>query len=309
MPASTLSFVTFSQMVFSHVGHGAAYVEGGMQSLIDALVLAIERRGGEVVCGTAVERIEVDGGRVTGVRLAGGARVSAPVVVSNADPFQTFGPLLGDDAPVGYLRRIESPHARRSPASSSSGRRTWTWRPRATSPSTSTPGTPRRRYRRTVAGDPGYSGLWAPSVVDQTLAPAGQQVVLALTPMYYDAGAPWAEIKARFAPRVWRHLDALVPGLSESLIFSESATPLTLERFSGNHRGSQYGWDLGAKQKASLRPDIATPLGGLFLAGHWTALGGGFLRSTLTGVSAADRILARDGLETPCFVSDMSAVA
>ena len=310
VPASTLSFVTFSQMVFSHVGHGAAYVEGGLQRLVDALVLAIERRGGEVVYGTAVERIVVDGGRVSGIRLADGTPVSAPVVVSNADPFQTFGPLLGDDAPVGYLRRM----GRLQPAVSGYlvfgatgldleragvGHVTFhfdTW---------DTEGA----HRRALAGDPGFAALWAPTVVDPTLAPEGEHVVLAVTPMHYDAGAPWGEIKAKLTPRIWRHLDSLVPGLGDSLTFSEPATPLTLERFSGNHHGAQYGWDLGAAQKASLRPDIVTPVNGLFLAGHWTTLGGGFLRSTLAGMTAAERVLARDGLESPRFMSEMSALA
>jgi prolycopene isomerase len=310
VPASTLSFVTFSQMVFSHVGHGAAYVEGGMQRLVDALVLAIERRGGEVICATAVERIRVDSGRVSGVQLVGHTRVHAPVVVSGADPFQTFGTLLGEEAPVGYLRRMH----RLQPAISGFlvfgatgldleragvGHVTFhvdSW-------------DTEDAYRRTLAGDPGLTALWAPTVVDPTLAPAGEHVVLAVAPMGFDAKAPWGEIKAELAPRIWRHLDGLVPGLGESLTFSEPATPLTLARFSGNHQGAQYGWDLSASQKASLRPDIVTPVNGLFMAGHWTALGGGFLRSTLAGMTAAERVLARDGLESPRFVSDMSAVA
>jgi len=308
LPASTLSFVTFAQMVFSHVGHGAAYVEGGLQRLVDALVLAIQRRGGELVCETAMERIEVDGGRVTGARLAGDTRVSTPVVVSGADPFQTFGPLLRDDAPVGYLRRMQ----RLVPAVSGflvfgatamdleqtgAGHLTFhfdTW-------------DTDEAYRRTLAGDPGLASLGVPTLVDPTLAPDGEHVVVALTPIHYDADAPWDEIKRELTPRIWRHVDSLVPGLGDSLSFSDPATPLTLERFSGNHRGALYGWDLSASQKTSLRPDTVTPVNGLFLAGHWTALGGGFLRSTLAGMIAAERVLARDGLESPRFVSEMPA--
>jgi phytoene dehydrogenase-like protein len=304
LPASTLSFVAFSQMVFSHVMNGATYVEGGLQSLVDALVLSIERGGGEVIYGTAVERIVVLGGRVAGARLAGDAYVSAPVVVSNADPFRTFGPMLGDDAPVGYLRRM----SRMTPAVSGylvfgatdldlSGLGHITFHFDGWDLEDA--------YARTLAGDPAAVTLFVPTHVDPSLAPAGEDVVVALLPAHYDADRDWGAAKADLTPRVWRALDGLAPGLGDSLKFSEPATPLTLERFSGNHRGALYGWTYAADHKSSLRPDPVTPVNGLFLAGQWTSLGGGFVRSTLAGCTAADRILARDGVELPRFMSEL----
>jgi prolycopene isomerase len=310
LPASRLAFVAFSQMVMSHVVNGATYVEGGLQKLIDALVLAVERGGGELVTGTAVERIAVAGGRVSGADLAGGAHVDAPIVISNADPFRTFGPMLGDDAPVGYLRRM---HRMRPSVSGyilfgataidleaagvghvNFGFDSWDLED---------------AHRRTLAGDPAALTISAPTLVDPTLAPDGEHVIVAAAPMRYDADADWGAVKAQMTPRIVRRLDALAPGLGDSLSFSEPATPLTLERFSGNRDGAMYGWDYAADHPSSLRPDTVTPVNGLFLAGQWTALGGGFVRSTLSGAIAAERILARDGIELPRFMSDVPATA
>jgi phytoene desaturase len=55
-----------------------------------------------VRCGEGVEAIEHTGGRVTGVRLAGGERIAADVVVSNADVLRAHE-LLGRRAPLRKL--------------------------------------------------------------------------------------------------------------------------------------------------------------------------------------------------------------
>jgi phytoene desaturase len=61
----------------------------------------------DVRCGEAVEAIEHTGGRVTGVRLAGGERLAADVVVSNADVLRTHE-LVGRPPPRRRLRETMS---------------------------------------------------------------------------------------------------------------------------------------------------------------------------------------------------------
>ena len=89
----------------SYYFDGACYPRGGGHAIPDALTRQIRAHGGEVVLGTAVERILVEGSRAIGVRVAGGAEVRADIVVSNADPGVTWGRLV--DAPWvgGRLRR------------------------------------------------------------------------------------------------------------------------------------------------------------------------------------------------------------
>ena len=57
------------------------YVEGGTQTVLDALAADFERRGGRVVRNAAVEQIVLEGGRATGVRV-GGETLPAEAVVS-----------------------------------------------------------------------------------------------------------------------------------------------------------------------------------------------------------------------------------
>ena len=60
--------------------------DAGAKRVADALVEAIEARGGTVKLKTRVERIIVDSGRAIGVALADGRRVMAQLTTDNANP-------------------------------------------------------------------------------------------------------------------------------------------------------------------------------------------------------------------------------
>lgn len=79
-----------------------------------ALAGAIERDGGTVRLSTEVEQITLDGDRVTGVVLAGGETIAAPIVVSNIGPAATL-PMLGEaNIPADYqdtVKRADRPTA------------------------------------------------------------------------------------------------------------------------------------------------------------------------------------------------------
>lgn len=86
----------------------------GTIGLWKGLAEAIERDGGEVRLSTEVERILVDGDRVTGVVLAGGETLTAPVVVSNVGPAATVRLLGEDNVPADFqevVKRNDRPTA------------------------------------------------------------------------------------------------------------------------------------------------------------------------------------------------------
>jgi phytoene dehydrogenase-like protein len=79
------------------------YVHGGMGMVSFYLCDAAREAGAVVAAGVPVGRI-VPG---EGVELAGGERISAPVLISNADPRRTLA-MLGEAAPEKWRSRIES---------------------------------------------------------------------------------------------------------------------------------------------------------------------------------------------------------
>lgn len=88
----------YAALVYLQVLDGGWYTDGGVYSLVEALARTLD-----VCCGDGVERIEQQGGRVTGVRLRGGERIPADIVVSNGDVLRTHE-LLGRRAPRRRLR-------------------------------------------------------------------------------------------------------------------------------------------------------------------------------------------------------------
>lgn len=73
---------------------------GGIRALVDALRAALDRAGVQVHLGMSVDRIAVDGGRVTGVYAHGDTpfqvRFAAPVVVCNVPIWQAVDLLAAD---------------------------------------------------------------------------------------------------------------------------------------------------------------------------------------------------------------------
>jgi protoporphyrinogen oxidase len=79
------------------------YIDGGSQTVLDALGRDLEARGARVVTNAAVEGIVMQGGRATGVRV-GGETLPADVVISTVT-MPRFRALAAD-LPADYLDRL-----------------------------------------------------------------------------------------------------------------------------------------------------------------------------------------------------------
>jgi phytoene dehydrogenase-like protein len=86
------------------LGHmvGWPFPRGGAGAITAALVERLERAGGQLRLGSAVERIECDRGRVRGVTLAGGERLDAGAVVVTT----SVAPLLRMLPPGAFPERL-----------------------------------------------------------------------------------------------------------------------------------------------------------------------------------------------------------
>ena len=82
-------------------------LEGGIGALCDHLLELFVSSGGEVRYRAKVEKILVDGDRVTGVRLRDGSEITAPVVISNLSPDHTLVDLVGGEhLPADLVTRL-----------------------------------------------------------------------------------------------------------------------------------------------------------------------------------------------------------
>jgi phytoene dehydrogenase-like protein len=95
-PESAYSGQMGKVVAFALEAAGAPVVKGGAGTAADAFRRLIEEKGGTVRTGADVERVLVSGGRVTGVRLAGGEVVAATSVLASVAPGQLRDRLLAD---------------------------------------------------------------------------------------------------------------------------------------------------------------------------------------------------------------------
>ena len=80
-------------------GRSVLYLDGGWQSLVDALAAAVREAGVRVATGARVAAVERGGDRgVTGVRLADGTRHDGRAVVVAAGPCETAALVEGSEA-------------------------------------------------------------------------------------------------------------------------------------------------------------------------------------------------------------------
>ncbi|SDQ78837.1 NAD(P)/FAD-dependent oxidoreductase [Quadrisphaera sp. DSM 44207] len=293
--------------------HGSWYVRGGLRRLVEAVADRARERGALVRTGTAVEEVLLEGGRVARVRLAGGERLAADVVVSDADATALYGDLLPGRARPGVRRGL-----RRSPGAGLGAARA---RLAAATPSLSgfvlllalrgrTPGlahhtvlfpadydaefdavfgTGRLRGRPQPVADP---TVYASVPDDPALRPDEHSeawFVLVNAPRHspHDprAGVDWTApgLADAYADRVLAVMAQRGLDVRERLLWREVRTPADLERETRSVGGSIYGSSSNGARAAFLRPANRSPVPGLFLVGGSAHPGGGI---PLVGLSA-----------------------
>jgi phytoene dehydrogenase-like protein len=338
VPPSQVSFLAHAG-VFLHYAGGAWYPEGGGQPIADALRRVIVNGGGEVLLRTQVEQILVADGAVTGVKVRRPASerrqglpdtITAPLVVSDADLKRTFGELLPADAVPPRLRarmraatmaiplHVEYLILDRDLAAEGAANTNWWVYPDDDLD---------RTYSDVAAGrvpDRPFAYLTSASLKDPgnpRLARPGQTNIQIMTAAPADhrfwglhGGGPVAGESYRRNPEYLRRKQELrqallrsaeraIPGIGESVVFEESATPITHERFVRSTGGTSYGLAATPAQMLLKRPSPKGPVKGLWLVGASTrymhgisgTLGGGMLTAAaIAGVKVSE--LRRLGL-------------
>ncbi len=99
-------------MLIAHAERAGVWlVEGGMQGLASALLRIVERAGASIRLGTEAVGLRIDGGRVSGVDIAGGDPIQADAVIFNGDVAALTAGLLGDGAVGAVARRPGEPRS------------------------------------------------------------------------------------------------------------------------------------------------------------------------------------------------------
>ena len=109
MPPAESSFIIHS-LIARHYLYGGYYPVGGASRIAETAIPQIQKNGGELFTYAAVEQVLIEKDKAVGVRMQDGTEIRAPIVISNAGVFNTFGKLVPEATAKkhGYIRKLDT---------------------------------------------------------------------------------------------------------------------------------------------------------------------------------------------------------
>jgi all-trans-retinol 13,14-reductase len=307
LPPGQSSFAMHA-IIANHYLDGASYPVGGAARIAETILPVIEESGGKIVINAEVAEVMVKNGRATGVRMADGNELRAPVVISDAGARNTFSRLLPTD---GRKHQVVTDQIRTIPPSTAhvclyvglkdtaanlglAGTNIWVY-----------PGPNHDANLEKFLSDP-RADLPAvyisfPSAKDPDFDrrhPNRATVeVITFTPYRWfekwqetgwrRRGSDYDAFKEELASRLSAELIRQVPALDGKIDYAELSTPLSTRHFMNHQQGEMYGLSSTPERFRLRRLTPKTSIRQLYLTGQDVsclgvtgALFGGFLTAS-----------------------------
>jgi prolycopene isomerase len=314
LPPSRLSAGLFAAGWASYHLNGGYYPVGGSQALSRALESVILDHGGTVHYRNTVTGIDIEDGLAARVRTHRDLAVDSDLVISTAGPLDTIGFAGAEHFGSEYIS-------------------TWDAEIPALSNLVVYLGLDRdiaadgwdhheffledqpdveASYEAAAAGRFGETGMVITNYThsDPGCAPEGGSVLVLMTLAPWDHRGVWGTggdladysknpdyvtVKEEAGAVLVERAASLIPGLTDSIVIKEIATPLTNVRYGRQPFGSIYGREQTVENMFTNRRSPKTPIPNLLLAGAWVAGGG---MSTTIGSGRTAAAIARKVLST-----------
>lgn len=275
---------------------------GGMAGVMTAFEKSAIAAGVEIRCAAAVEEVLITGDRASGVRLADGSEISAPIVLSSLDPMTTVcltGPTHFDAEMVRRVRNIRAKGCTAKINLALSGRPNFKGLPDhllgarlVLAPSLAATEKAFNRAKYSELPDQPILEITIPSVLGADRADgAGHYMSIIVQYVPHDLKAGWSEdSNAALRDIVLDQLEGYAPGLKDLVLADEVLSPADIERETGASGGHWHHGEMITDQMLMLRPApgierYAMPVGGLFLCGASAHPGGDI--TAIPGCNAA----------------------
>ncbi len=279
---------------------GGYYPKGGFQKLSDAFGKRIRELNGHVFLRTEVKKLDIRDGRVKGV-VVGPTKgsgeehyITCNAVICNASVIHLMEDLVPpEERPVEYVEKLK-----KMEPSLSSG---------VLFLGLDTPLQDKFKYEglHWYVPDPDsriLDGCFEPETIEDTMftgygpvyiapqsiqdpgaAPAGKGTIVGISPAVYKPKDFWRKNKRKLEDAMIDRVAKYIPWVKDYIVWRESATSATVERFTRNYRGAWYGWASIPEQSNLRRLGRKTPFSNLWLAGHWTQPGPGVVQVAKSG--------------------------
>ncbi|MCI4347234.1 MAG: NAD(P)/FAD-dependent oxidoreductase, partial [Thermoplasmata archaeon] len=249
---------------------GYNYAVGGTGAVSHALAASFAGHGGTLRTNAPVKRILVSKNRATGVELSDGTKVSARVVVSNADPKRTFlellepGTLDGEFTHrVSKLRAfgtslkiniaIQGPLDFKALPGQTIGSQHQALTDVGPSLDYIQKAYDAAKWGRLPEEPP--LNIFCQTAWDSTMAPKGVHTlsIIAKYNPYILASGNWVDLKEKAVENALNVLEHYAPGMRARILQMEALTPLDLENLIGFTEGNVTHLDQTLNQMLSFR--------------------------------------------------------
>jgi phytoene desaturase len=296
---------TYSLLQYTELADGVWFPIGGMYRIVESLVEIAEANGVKFLYNTPVRQIDVDGQRTTGVTLEDGSRLSADVIVANADLPYVYKHLLPDARPA---KRLEQKKYTCSAIM-------FYWGTDKVYPELGT-------HNVFLSGDyrasfddifkanrlPDQPSVYvhAPARVDPSAAPEGGDTLMGLVPVGHidDLNTQdWDAMRDKARSAILQHLAQIgVTDIEDHLKFEICYTPQDWLSTYNLAKGAAFGLSHNIWQVGYLRPQNRhTQYRNLYFAGSSTHPGTGVPMVLLSARLTTERILKEAGASQPVF--------
>ncbi len=286
---------TFSLMPYTEQEHGVWYPRGGMYSIVEALMTLAQQAGVEFAFDTTVEGIRVNGKRASGLDLEHNQHIEPDIILANADLPYVYNDLLPKSdlakrisrkqfscSVISFFWGVDQPYPTLGPHTLFLA----------------------DDYRANfhsinqhldVPDNPSLY-IHAPARLDPSMAPAGQDTLIAIVPVGHlsdDGEQDWQDRTDIARSHVFRRLALLgITDLEAHIKCETTLTPLSWKKRYNLVKGSTHGLSHNITQLAYFRPSNRHPhYRNLYFVGASTHPGTGLPTAMISGRLVAKRIL------------------
>jgi phytoene desaturase len=273
----------------AEIGEGLYVPEGGMGRVPQVLSCALKSRGVPISFNSPVEKILIENGRVCGVRVKGGDQVDATAVISTVSGMLTFSSMMAaKHVPHSIARKLRQPRLSHRAVSIQLGLSN-----RIEAPAHSMSVLPWMKDQQAIFMQDGsevkFPVYLVPTLTIPELAPQGGSIVEMFYPVRSDIPLEsWDNVRKQ------RLTDLAIAALGRThdleIAVARVRSPKDFSEGLHLFNGALYGLSPAAKPD-ELFPH-ASGIPGLYLAGQTTFPGYGVGPAMMSGVFAAEALMA-----------------
>ncbi|MHB1485215.1 MAG: phytoene desaturase family protein [Saccharofermentanales bacterium] len=295
---AVLSAVMF---IDNHVG-GSYYPAGSTLFLPGKLEKVIEENNGDMIYEKEAAHILFEDRKAIGVQLQSGEKIYSDNVIYSGTVWNLFDKMIDRDLLTSKKIQWAKNQVPTYPSVVLYAYIDKSVIPDDTAPVEMLVGNPDKLDESEIT-------VYISSIDDKTLCPADGHTVMAIGPTFekWDLNNNQEYIlkKEKEKDRLIGVLENRFPGFRDSIRHAEVATPVTIERYTNKNGGAVAGPKQMLGQHMFKRLHTKSDFANLYFCGESTVMGTGTPTVTTSGLSAANAVLKKAGLEPYAFKEKM----